>query len=319
MPERKTLSVIIPAFNVEKYLAEGLDSLLASEGIDEAELIIIDDGSFDKTGEIADKYASDHRNIRVIHKENEGPSAARNTGLAEASGTYVFFFDSDDMVVPELFSKVIELTKSASDDMLLWDSELLYETHNLLAPKHRDYFAHSGLEKVERTYTGKGILETQLRNTGDFVATIWLGAYRREFLMSNELFFEKDLIHEDELLLPKIFITAKSVHYIPEKIYIYRIRPGSIMNPEDNDRSRSSEALMYVYPELFKYYDSALEGEPLQELIEANLAKRYLRMIYKYRIWRYGYGKKIDKKRLLKTSRGLKNKVLALGLYIVAH
>lgn len=319
MPKEKSLSVVIPAFNVENYISMCLDSLFKTEGIEKTEILIINDGSTDKTLETAGRYAALHDNIRVISGENEGPSAARNAGLKEASGTYVFFCDSDDEVVPELFKRVIELTETSSDDIILWDSELVYETHNLLVPKNRDFFAHGGLEKIERTYTGKELLETSLRRSGDFVATIWLGAYRRRFLIDNELFFEKGLIHEDELLLPKIYINAKSIHYIPEKIYIYRIRSGSIMNPETLDREESAKALMYIYPSLYRYYDEVLEGEPLKELIEGNLTKRYLHMIYKYRIAKYGYGRQIDKKRLLKMARKLRHKIMALGLYLYAR
>ena len=91
------------------------------------------------------------------------------------------------------------------------------------------------------------------------------------------------------------------------------------MNPETLDREESAKALMYVYPSLYRYYDEVLEGEPLKELIEGNLTKRYLHMIYKYRIAKYGYGKQIDKKRLLKTARKLRHKIMALGLYLYAR
>lgn len=319
VPDNPSLSIIIPVYNVEKYLPMCLDSLLKTEGIEETEIIMIDDGSTDSSVNIADKYAEDHTNARVIHKENEGPSASRNLGLMEAKGNYIFFCDSDDEVVPGLFKKIIDLTKSSDADIIMWDCELLYETRNLLVPKNRNFFAHSGLEKTEKTYTGKGILETQLANTGDYVATIWLGAYRRNYLISNHLFFEKGLIHEDELLLPKVFINAAKVHYIPEKIYIYRIRSGSIMNPADNDRSASAEALMRIYPSLYEYYDDVLAGDPLREPIKVNLTKRYLHMIYKYRIWRFGYGKKIDKKLLMQNSKKLKYKIMVLLLHVIAH
>lgn len=309
-----SLSIVIPFYNVEQYLNECLDVLLETEGIDQTEIILIDDGSTDKSSQIADKYSEEHSNITVFHKENEGPSASRNKGLHEAHGDYVFYCDADDMVVPELFAKVIALTKTSSDDIILWDAELKYETVNLLMPKDRGYFAHEGLEKIERTYTGKELLETQLRKTGDFVATVWLAAYRRQFLIDNKLFFEKGLIHEDELLLPKIYIEAKSVHYLPEKVYIYRIREGSIMNPGTSDRKRSVDSLMHIYPSLYTYYDEVLAGEPLLELIEGNLTKRYVRMIYKYRVWRYGYSSQIDKKRLMRTARKLSHKILVLGL-----
>ncbi|MBR5387389.1 MAG: glycosyltransferase [Clostridiales bacterium] len=309
-----SLSIVIPFYNVEQYLNECLDALLETEGIDQTEIILIDDGATDKSSQIADKYSEEHSNITVFHKENEGPSASRNKGLHEAHGDYVFYCDADDMVVPEFFAKIIAHTKTSSDDIILWDAELKYETVNLLMPKDRGYFAHEGLEKIETTYTGKELLETQLRKTGDFVATVWLAAYRRQFLIDNKLYFEKGLIHEDELLLPKIYIAAKSVHYLPEKVYIYRIREGSIMNPGTSDRKRSVDSLMHIYPSLYDYYDEVLAGEPLLELIEGNLTKRYVRMIYKYRVWRYGYSSQIDKKRLMRTARKLSHKILVLGL-----
>ena len=313
------LSVVIPFFNVEEYLSACLDSLMKTEGISDTEILLVDDGSTDGSVQIADKYSAEYDIIRVMHKENKGPSAARNLGLMESSGEYVFFCDSDDEVVPELFAGITQLTKTSTDDIILWDSELRYETRNLLVPKNRDFFAHGGLEKTERTYTGKEILETMLRESGNFVATIWLGAYRRDFLIDNDLFFEEGLIHEDELLLPKIFINAESVHYIPEKIYSYRIRSGSIMIPVSGDRKESAKALMYIYPALYTYYDEALEEGVFKKLIEGNLTKRYLYMIYKYRICRYGYGKQIDKKLLWRKALRVRDKVLVLFLYLYAH
>lgn len=314
-----SLSVVIPAYNVEAYLPLCLDSLFSTSGIETTEILVIDDGSTDNTRKIADEYAGKYNNLRVIHKDNEGPSAARNRGINEASGKYVFFCDSDDSVVPELFSKVLDIVQDCSDDIILWDSELKYETVNLLVPKNRAFFAHGGLEKIEKTYGGKQILEVQLRNSGDFVATVWLGAYRREFLINNDLYFEEGLIHEDELWAPKVFINAQSVHYIPSKLYVYRIHEGSIMNPGTKDRAESSKALMYVYPSLYKYYDEVLSGKPLKVLIEGNLTKRYIHMIYKYRIWRYGYGKQIDRKLLWRTSLRLRDKVMVLLLYLFVH
>ncbi len=313
------LSIVIPIYNAGAYLRQCMESLLASDGIEDTQIILVDDGSSDDSGAIAEEYASGHSNITVFHKENGGPSAARNLGLIEASGRYVFFCDSDDEVDPVIFKKIISLTRTCDEDMILWDADLRYETWNLLVPKNRDFFSHGGLKKTEQVYTGKELVETLLRSSGDFVATIWLGTYRREFLTGNGLFFEEGLIHEDELLLPKIFLAAASVRYIPEKAYIYRIHEGSIMNPGTMDRKKSSDALMYIYPSLYEYYDEVLDGEPLKILIEGNLTKRYLHMIYKYRIWRYGYKKQIDRKLLWRTSVRMRDRAMVLLLYLFIH
>ena len=320
MSDKTGLSVVVPVYNVENYLPKCLDSLLATEGIDSAEIILIDDGSTDKSGQIADEYSSKHPNIRVIHKENEGPSAARNLGIKEASGRYISFCDSDDEVVPDLYKRIVKMSLDAEYDMIVWDSDLLIETEKSLANRNKSYFSHGGLEKKEKVYTGKEFLETLLKNSGDFVATVWLGAYRKSFLVDNKIFFEKGLIHEDELWVPKAFINAQSVLYIPEDIYLYRARKGSIMNPDTKDRSKHVASLMQIYPSLYGYYDEVLADDPtLRELIEANLTKRYLHMIYRFNICKYGYGKKIDKKLLWRTSKHIQHKLMVLLLYIYAH
>jgi glycosyltransferase involved in cell wall biosynthesis len=313
------LSIVVPVYNAEKYLPACLDSLISCTGIEKTEILLIDDGSTDASGKIADSYCEKHSNFRVIHKSNEGPSATRNLGMTEACGEYIFFCDADDMVEPVLFEKVISLSEVSDEDMFLWDSAIVYEMNNITSHKDAEYFAHCGLPKNEQTYTGKEIMEILIRKGKGFIATVWLSAYRRDFLLSNKLFFESGLIYEDELWVPKVLLAAKSVHYIPEKIYLYRVRPGSITNPVTKDIRTNVEALVYVYTSLYKYYDEVLAGDPLKALIEGNLTKRYLHMIYKLRFWKYGVGKKIDKKKLWKKSCRLRDKVFVAGLYVIMH
>ena len=319
MEKKVNLSIVVPVYNAEEYLTACLDSILAAKGSEQIEFLLIDDGSEDGSGALCDSYAKAHDNIRVIHKKNEGISTTRNLGMKEASGKYIYFCDADDMVVPVLFEKVIELSNTSDEDMFLWDSELIYEMNGLLAKKDDEYFAHYGLEKKEATYTGKKIIEELILHGKGFIATVWLGAYRKDFLMENGIFFEDGLIYEDEMWVPKVLLAAKTVHYIPEKIYQYRVRKGSVTNPDKKKMQRNIEALIYVYSSLYKYYDNVLPDDPLLPLIKGNLTKRYLHMIYKLRFWKYGYGKKIDKKLLWKTSRRLLDKMLIIGLYVIAH
>ena len=260
--------------------------------------------------------------IRAIHKANAGPAAARNTGIHEAAGTYIFFCDSDDEIEPVLFTRIIEMSETTEDEILLWDADLLIETghfRRLQKKRKAGYYAHAGLPKVERTYSGRALLEGLLRDGGGFVATVWLGAYRREFLIRNGLLFSEGLIHEDEFWIPKVYLHSKTVHYVPQKIYKYRMHKGSIMHPVTRDRSDHVASLMKIYPSLYTYYEEVLAGDPLLPLIEGNLTTRYLHMIYKFHIVKYGYGKAIDKKLLWRTSRRLREKIMALGLYVYAH
>ena len=355
-----SLSIVIPVYNVKEYLPKCMDSLLRTPGISKTEILLIDDGSTDGSSELVDEYAGgstapvqhgspatatngspspvnndDARSpvfsgksteprplIRAIHKVNAGPAAARNTGIHEAAGTYIFFCDSDDEIEPVLFTRIIEMSETAEDEILLWDADLLIETghfRRLKKKRQAGYYAHAGLPKVERTYSGRALLEGLLRDGGGFVATVWLGAYRREFLIRNGLLFSEGLIHEDEFWIPKVYLHSKTVHYVPQKIYKYRMHKGSIMHPVTRDRSDHVASLMQIYPSLYTYYEEVLAGDPLLPLIEGNLTTRYLHMIYKFHIVKYGYGKAIDKKLLWRTSRRLREKIMVLGLYVYAH
>ena len=108
------LSLIIPVYNVEKYLEECLDSVIMQIIVD-MEIILIDDGSKDNSGKICDKYAEKYNFIKVVHKKNEGVSVARNTGIKMAQGNYIFFLDSDDMLAPNILKKIEEDVKSELD------------------------------------------------------------------------------------------------------------------------------------------------------------------------------------------------------------
>ena len=100
------ISIIIPIFNVEKYLRRCLDSVLCQKDIS-MEIILVDDGSTDTSGDICEEYVTNHPNIKCIHIKNSGPSTAKNVGYDEATGNYVAFIDSDDEIKPEMFSTML--------------------------------------------------------------------------------------------------------------------------------------------------------------------------------------------------------------------
>lgn len=107
MSDSPLISVIIPVYNVEKYLHRCLDSVI-EQTYKNLEVILIDDGSTDHSGEICDDYAAKDVRIHVIHQENQGVSAARNKGLDTAKGEYIAFVDSDDYILPEMYAKMLE-------------------------------------------------------------------------------------------------------------------------------------------------------------------------------------------------------------------
>ena len=112
-----SISIIIPVYNVERYLPVCLESIV-QQSMDDYEVILVDDGSTDSSGPICNEYADRHPQFRVIHQQNQGISAARNAGVVESKGKYLLFLDSDDFLVPNSLSKLLELANKNDLDVL---------------------------------------------------------------------------------------------------------------------------------------------------------------------------------------------------------
>ena len=309
------LTVVIPIYNVQKYLGRCINSLLNTEGIGDVEIILVDDGSYDGSTEIENEYINRYSNIFLVKQDNAGPSAARNVGLEKASGDYVFFCDSDDMVVPALFSRVIDTLESTDADIVLWDAVLIDEDDSLLNSKYSNDYVHVGLSDNDGLISGRQLFDKTLSYNRNFPATVWLGAYKKKYLIENALFFENGLIHEDELWAFKVLFNAQSIRYIKDSVYQYRVRKGSLTNPLDNDRSLSADSLVQVYSELYSYFESQQPHDLLIKKVESVLTQRYLHMIFKYELYRYDCRNKIDKRLLWRTSGRIKDRVKVVLLW----
>lgn len=130
------VSIIIPIFKVEKYLPKCIESIL-NQSYHHIELILVDDGSPDKCGEICDKYANSDSRIKVIHQQNRGVSAARNAGLEIASGDYIGFCDPDDFITPDMYGRMIETMGHYQTDMVICGYD--YYDENYQKDESRSY------------------------------------------------------------------------------------------------------------------------------------------------------------------------------------
>ena len=117
------LSVVIPVYNIEGYLGKCLDSILA-QTFPDYEVIVVNDGSTDRTPQVCDEYAAKDARIRIIHKENEGVSVARNTGIEVASGEYFLFFDGDDFMEPYTMEELYKVAKEQQVDTVVYGYHL---------------------------------------------------------------------------------------------------------------------------------------------------------------------------------------------------
>lgn len=212
-------SIIIPVYNVEKYLRDCLDSVLRQTFAD-WEAICVNDGSTDRSEEILVDYSKMDTRLRCMTKTNGGTSTARNVGLEEAKGEYVVFLDGDDLLEPNALQTIAEHLKG--EDILCFSGRRFFEDAQLYgsADVLHEKAYHSGME-----YYNENALAP--RNF-PFVCVV-LRAYQRSFLLENQLFFDDDITYEDSLWVPMTLYYAKTVSVISEALYIYRIRQGSKM------------------------------------------------------------------------------------------
>lgn len=224
------ISLVLPVYNVEKYLGRCLDSCL-DQNIpnDQYEIIIVDDGSSDASGQIGKDYENKFENVILIQQENKGLSGARNTGLDHAKGKYVWFIDSDDWIEPNILSDIIKNMEEAKADTMVV---------NFYKIDQNDIISSSASENLDyqdiHTYSGTEYFK---KRAGDFLNS-WRYISNTAFLRKNNLHFYEGIVHEDNEHTPKLLYHAKRVLTYNKPIYAHLIRSGSIMttfNPKKID------------------------------------------------------------------------------------
>ena len=213
------ISIIIPVYNVAPYLRDCLDSALKQD-MSNYEIICINDGSTDNSLSILEEYKKQFPQINLISQENKGLSAARNAGLRAATGDYILFLDSDDWIEPDTLQTLAE--KQHGEDMVCFNGRLYFEDETKEEPDE-------GITETNLTgwdYYNNYALKPRKFH---FVCTV-LRMYKRNFLLNNNLFFKEGIFHEDNLFTPIACYYAQSVKVIPDTLYVYRIRSGSITN-----------------------------------------------------------------------------------------
>lgn len=212
-------SVIIPVYNVEKFLQVCLESLIG-QSFPDWEAICVDDGSSDGSAAILADFASRDSRIKVISQSNAGTATARNTGLRSAQGDYIFFLDSDDWLEPD--SLGILANRLQGEDVLCFSGKRFFESSGTF--HQADFLPEKTYRKGMDYYNENALLPRDFA----FVCVV-LRVYSRAFLMSNGLFFDDDVSYEDNLWVPKMLYYAQTVTVIPDVLYLYRIREGSKM------------------------------------------------------------------------------------------
>ncbi len=256
------ISFVIPVYKAEAYLRECVDSIL-SQSAGTPEVILIDDGSPDKCPLICDDYAARDARVQVIHKENGGPSAARNLGLQRATGDYVWFVDSDDAITPDAMARLLPYCETGADIIRFG---LINKVGDKLEQDARCGVPFVGMADHKQICA----LAAHACST-ELYAYAWRNLYRRAFLLREDLHFAEGVHYgEDSLLNSKAYLTADSVLFADEHLYIYRyltdglskkitrqFDPRTLRAMEEYDRQRDENYEAYCrYPDDAFYEDA---------------------------------------------------------------
>ena len=234
----KKLSIIIPVYNVEKYVGRCIESCLDQDlPKDQYEVLVVNDGTKDNSVAVVEKYITPENNVTLIHRENGGLSAARNTGLQHAQGEYVWFVDSDDWITESALTAIF--------DELRNDIDILQIQHRLV------YDNHSYDKDVIDEYE-YGIKDgPYITKNGKVTIPVPFAIYRREFLIENNLKFVEGILHEDMEFKPRAVYLAKKIS--STKHICYNYYKGNINSITSNHTIRNVEGSMYAAESLVKF------------------------------------------------------------------
>ena len=215
------VSVIIPVYNVEKYLSKCLDSVIG-QTFKDIEIICVNDGSTDNSSKILETYQAKDDRMKVITQKNGGLFSARHSGMKLAEGEFILFVDSDDWIDPTLIEKAVENIEKSNAEVLIFGA---YSVKNNTPTK-----GMYSTEKIPNSCKNKTVLLKDFEdNLFCFPPTAWTKLYRKKFLDDNTIRFQEIRNGEDQLFYLHMLLTAKSIYVLNENLYYYlKKRSGAI-------------------------------------------------------------------------------------------
>lgn len=271
------LSIIVPIYNVEQYVRACIESIY-QQGLDEDrfEVILVNDGTKDKSMEMIADIIQQHKNITVINQENQGLSVARNNGIAIAKGEYILMPDSDDLLVPNSLKPLLEKALETRADMVVADFIMMKDEE--IAALKENYPSQRGAFTCRET-TGKIMF---LHDLGPYECYVWRTLYNRDFLSSNILHFVSGICYEDIPFTHEAYLKAGKCIRAPWLLNIYRTGcAGAITTGLDIPRACDWCIAIGKTWEL-TYMEGLSEAETykLKENIHKNMTALFYSMFY---------------------------------------
>lgn len=240
------ISIVIPIYNVEKYLRKCLDSVY-SLNLDNKEVVLVNDGSTDTSINILNEFKNKYPNkTKLITQKNQGLSEARNMGIKNSNGKYILFIDSDDFIIPTETEEFINFGLDKKVDILIGNYREYY---------NENYIVQISFYNLDKNLEKEGIffIENGVKNKC-FGFAVWQNIYRKNFLLENNLFFKKGLLHEDNLFTPEAFFYAKKVRCFNKKFYFYR--KNNLESITHTVNKKNYEHMLYTIIELLEFKKS---------------------------------------------------------------
>ncbi len=249
------LSIIIPVYNVERFLPQCLDSVFA-QTIENFEVICINDGSKDSSLSILQKYAEGHSNLRVVDQENHGLGYTRNVGIDCAEGDYIAFVDSDDFVAPDMFEKMVGKMERTNAEVAISNPYLFDHNSGEIRP-------YRNMLSFYRFSLLGGFSPLEHPGVFTFLGA-WDKVYKRSFLNENNIRFPVNRIYEDAPFSYQSLALAKTVTVVKESYYFYRKNAGGAIT----DRERKTDAFKLDFLRNVQEIRSFLKERNLFEQVE---------------------------------------------------
>ena len=290
------ISIIVPVYKVEKYLRRCLDSILAQSNSN-IEVIVIDDGSPDGCPEICDEFAALDNRVKVVHQKNQGLSFSRNVGIDLASGEFLMFVDSDDFITENAVEILLENAKKYNLDISFGGCKSIHKSVTSKKLYHG---------KCRYLFNGPEFIKSQLK-AGRLYISVWLGIYRREFIVQNKLYFKNGIVHEDERWTPIVLLRAERIRCIADGLYCYNNE-----NPESITRRRNREQNGLDMLETCYYLEvefEKLKDIRLKKYLMDHIAKLYIFAVMDCNLQAKKYSDLLDAKFLVGKPYFLKTRI----------
>ena len=225
--QNPVVSVIIPVYNVEEYLADCLTSI-QNQTLKDIEIICVDDGSTDSSLSILCQAAEADPRLHIMVQKNSGQSAARNTGMQAARGKYIYYLDSDDILEPDALQFLIDTVEDNDLECILFGGKAIYDSEELLE-KHGEYSDYYRYKEACTDPMAGADLLVLLKNVKEYRVTPCMQLAKTELIRNNNIHFYDGIVHEDNLYTLEVLLHSRRCMAIPEQFYLRRIRENSTM------------------------------------------------------------------------------------------